>query len=229
MRLRPAPTRNTSAAGSSEASFAKAIAARAAPSAAVRAGPSPGGSAPSEAAGSARLRITAAGSAREIGIDRAPDNPSRGARSERDGAAPRESDARRPLRYFVQPEQILVGHQLGGDGEDTALVVADQHRVAAAQRGDRAPRMWPAPGSGAGAPCCVGMFPGSDTCFLLTAAADIWAADNYRGKPIRRNATAAHPLGGERMEDRPSAKMSIARKRVAAVVIRRFEEAVRIV
>jgi hypothetical protein len=76
----PAPMRSTRAAGSSEASLAKATAASAPPLAASGLGPNPGGSAPSEAPGSARLRITAAGSSAETGIVRAPDSSSRGAR-----------------------------------------------------------------------------------------------------------------------------------------------------
>jgi len=72
--------RSTRAAGSSAASFAKATAASAPPLAGTGAGPNPGGSAPSEAAGSARLRITAAGIWGETEIVKAPDNSSRGAR-----------------------------------------------------------------------------------------------------------------------------------------------------
>jgi hypothetical protein len=74
------PARRTSAAGSSEASFASATAASAPLLAATGLGPKPGGSAPSDAAGSARLRITAAGNSDETEIVRAPDNSSRGAR-----------------------------------------------------------------------------------------------------------------------------------------------------
>ena len=94
-RPRLAPARRTSAAGNSEASLAKATAASAPPLAATGFGPNPGGSAPSEAAGSARLRITAGG---QIGRD----GDRQGARqfvarreAERDGAAARQHDARR--------------------------------------------------------------------------------------------------------------------------------------
>ncbi len=74
------PTRRTSAAGNSEASFAKATAARAPPLAGSGLEPKPGGSAPSDAPGSARLRITAAGNSSETEIVKAPDNSSRAAR-----------------------------------------------------------------------------------------------------------------------------------------------------
>ena len=70
---------STSAAGNRSASFAKVTAARA-PGSALASGPRPGGSAPSEAAGSASLRITAAERCGATVIRTAPDSASRGAR-----------------------------------------------------------------------------------------------------------------------------------------------------
>src|SRR6266481_5263137 len=128
-----APRRTTRAAGRSAASFAKATAARAPPLATSGAGPNPGGSAPSEAPGLARLRITAAGMSGETEIVSAPDNSARGARPR---ATARRRDPRRRLRDFAQPVQIVFGYELGGDREHTDLIIAYQHRLAAAECSD---------------------------------------------------------------------------------------------
>ena len=56
---------------------------------------------------------------------------------ERHGATARQNHARRRPGNLAQPPQIFFGHQLGGNRKDADLVVADQHRLAATQRGDR--------------------------------------------------------------------------------------------
>ena len=57
-------------------------------------------------------------------------------KTERDGPPARQNHPRRRLRNLSQPLQVFFGRQLGGDRKNANLVVADQHRFAAAQRGN---------------------------------------------------------------------------------------------
>ena len=56
--------------------------------------------------------------------------------AEGDGAPARQDDPRRRPRDFAQPVQIVFGYELGGDRKHADLIIAYQHRLAAAERSD---------------------------------------------------------------------------------------------
>jgi hypothetical protein len=63
-------------------------------------------------------------------------------KTEGHGAPARQNHTGRRLRDLAQPLQVFLGGQLGGDRKNVDLVVADQHRLSAAQRSDRLAEGW---------------------------------------------------------------------------------------